>query len=93
MSILRDISRAKTLLKAVGSITQRSVPPGSVVVKQGDIGDSMYTVVKVRPRNRYASNNGQSQPLQFRHRQHCEDGQNIVPSRSGGMRPYLNRER
>ncbi len=48
MSILRDISRAKTLLKAVGNITQRSVPPGSVVVKQGEIGDSMYTVVKVR---------------------------------------------
>lgn len=47
MSILRDIKRAKTLLKAVGSITQSRVPPGSVVVKQGDLGDSMYTVVKV----------------------------------------------
>lgn len=47
MSILRDIKRAKTLLKAVGSITQSRVPPGSIVVKQGDLGDSMYTVVKV----------------------------------------------
>eukprot|EP00752_Nemacystus_decipiens_P007342 g6568.t1 len=46
MSILRDIKRAKTLLKAVGNITQSRVPPGSVVVKQGDLGDSMYTVVK-----------------------------------------------
>lgn len=48
MSILRDISRAKTLLKAVGGITQRIVPSGTAVVKQGDLGDSMYTVVTVR---------------------------------------------
>lgn len=48
MSILRDISRAKTLLKAVGSITQRRLPAGSAVVQQGDLGDSMYTVVEVR---------------------------------------------
>lgn len=48
MSILRDISRAKTLLKAVGNITQRIVPSGTAVVKQGEIGDSMYTVVTVR---------------------------------------------
>ena len=47
MSILRDIKRAKTLLKAVGSITQSRLRPGDVVVKQGDLGESMYTVVKV----------------------------------------------
>lgn len=48
MSILRDISRAKTLLRAVGSITQIRLPAGSAVVQQGDLGDSMYTVVEVR---------------------------------------------
>lgn len=48
MSILRDINRAKTLLKAVGNINQRIVPSGTAVVKQGERGDSMYTVVTVR---------------------------------------------
>ncbi|CAM9786702.1 unnamed protein product [Ectocarpus sp. 4 AP-2014] len=64
MSILRDISRAKTLLRAVGSITQRRLPAGSAVVQQGDLGDSMYTVVEgtldVRAKDRGAAGNGRA---------------------------------
>ncbi|CBJ31277.1 n/a [Ectocarpus siliculosus] len=64
MSILRDISRAKTLLRAVGSITQRRLPAGSAVVQQGDLGDSMYTVVEgkldVRAKGREGEGNGRA---------------------------------
>ena len=55
MSILRDISRAKSLLRAVGNITKTTVPSGQIVVKQGDLGDSMYTVVEVRYSRSYAA--------------------------------------
>lgn len=47
MSILRDISRAKALLRAVGNITQTRVPPEGIVVEEGDMGESMYTVLEV----------------------------------------------
>ncbi|CAN0001210.1 unnamed protein product [Ectocarpus sp. 12 AP-2014] len=64
MSILCDISRAKTLLRAVRSITQRRLPAGSAVVQQGDLGDSMYTVVEgtldVRAKGRGAEGNGRA---------------------------------
>lgn len=47
MSILRDIKRAKSLLRAVGNIRMFTVSSGKAVVKQGDPGDSMYTVAEV----------------------------------------------
>lgn len=47
MSILRDIKRAKSLLRAVGNIKTFTVSSGKIVVKQGDPGDSMYTVAEV----------------------------------------------
>ncbi|CAM9141272.1 unnamed protein product [Choristocarpus tenellus] len=46
MSILREMSRAKSILRAVGGVLQRQVLPGEAVVTQGEVGSSMYTVAK-----------------------------------------------
>ncbi|CAM9492819.1 unnamed protein product [Chrysoparadoxa australica] len=44
VTILREINRAKAVLRTVGNVHKRHVNAGDIVVQEGDLGDSMYTI-------------------------------------------------